>query len=198
MQPRPRIVIAGAGFGGLWAARALAGRPAEVVVVDRNNYHTFLPLLYQVAAAEIEPEAIAYAVRSTLKDAGNIHFLMAEITGIDLQDKYLICRDREIFFDYLILATGSGTNFFGIPGAAECAFELKTLEQGIALRNHIISCFEKAAVEADEGERAKQLCFCIAGGGPTGVEFAGALSELVSGIVPRDYPVLGDDPIRIV
>ncbi|MFH1070411.1 MAG: NAD(P)/FAD-dependent oxidoreductase [Candidatus Glassbacteria bacterium] len=198
MQARPRIVIAGAGFGGLWAAKALDGEPVEVVVVDRNNYHTFLPLLYQVAAAEIEPEAIAHAIRSTLNKSPNIHFLMAEITGVDLANRLLVCRDRDIFYDYLVLATGSATHFFGVPGAADHAFELKTLEQGIALRNQILARFEKAAVEPDSLRRRAGLSFCIVGGGPTGVEFAGALSELVGGIVPRDYPVLADERVRVV
>lgn len=190
-------MIAGAGFGGLWAARRLAGKDVEVLVVDRNNYHTFLPLLYQVAAAEIEPEAIARPVRSTLLEHDNVHFVLAEITGVDFERKILRCRERDIFYDYLVLATGSRTDFFGVEGAAEHSFELKTLEQGITLRNRIISLFERAVVEPDPALRRRMLSFTIVGGGPTGVEFAGALSELVGGIVPREYPVIGEEEVRV-
>lgn len=190
-------MIAGAGFAGLWAARSLAGSEAEVLIVDRNNYHTFLPLLYQVSAAEIEPEAIARPVRSIVQDYANVHFVMAEITGIDPERKVLHCAERDILYDYLVLAAGSRTSFFGVEGAEEFSYELKTLEQGIALRNRIITQFERAVVEPDSERRKEFLSFTIVGGGPTGVEFAGALSELVAGIVPQEYSVLDKSEVQI-
>ena len=198
MAGKPRVVIAGAGFGGLWAARELDKQPVEALVLDRNNYHTFQPLLYQVAAAEVEPEAIAYPVRSTLSRSRNVHFLMGEMTGINLEDKVVECRDREIFYDYLILALGSATNFLGVEGAAEHAFQLKTLEQAIALRNQILTCFERSALEPDPERRKRALSFTIVGGGPTGVEFAGALQELIGGMLVNDYPLIDPREIRVV
>jgi NADH dehydrogenase len=195
---RPRVVIVGAGFGGLWAARALAHSPAEVLLVDRNNYHTFLPLLYQVAAAELEPEAIAYPVRSTLRKLPNVHFALAEVKEVDLVARVVKTTERVIPYDFLILAVGSTSNFFAVPGAAEHAFPLKTLEQGVALRNHILCCFERAVQEPDEQQRQRLLTFTIVGGGPTGVEFAGALAELIHGPIVQDYPTLDFRQVHVV
>ena len=197
-EVRPRIVIIGGGFGGLWAARTLSGCRADVILIDRNNYHTFLPLLYQVAAAELEPEDIAYPIRSFLRRHSNTSFVMTEVTGLNLDKKTLRCRDRAINYDYLIVAVGSVTQFFGVPGAAENSFELKTLEHGVALRNHILSCFERAMYELDEDRRAQMLTFAIVGGGPTGVEFAGALSELINGPLRKDFPGLDFKNVRVI
>ena len=185
-----KVVIIGAGFGGLWAARTLAHSPVDVLLVDRNNYHTFSPLLYQVGAAELEPENIAYPVRSILKKWPNVHFDMAEVQRVDLAAQTVTTADRTSHYDHLIFAIGSTYNFFGVPGAAEYAFPLKTLEQAIALRNHVLRCFEQATREADALRRQQILSFIIVGGGPTGVEFAGALAELVCGPLVRDFPTL--------
>lgn len=197
-REHPRVVIVGAGFGGLWAARALARSPVEVLLVDRNNYHTFLPLLYQVAAAELEPEAIAYPVRSILRKRPNIHFAMAEVKGIDLAARVVRTTDRVMPYDFLILAMGSTSNFFALPGAAEYAFPLKTLEEGVALRNHVLCCFERAVHEPDAEQRRRLLTFAIVGGGPTGVEFAGALAELLHGPILKDYPMLDFREVQVV
>jgi NADH dehydrogenase len=197
-REHPRVVIVGAGFGGLWAARALARSPAEVLLVDRNNYHTFLPLLYQVAAAELEPEAIAYPVRSTLRKLPNAHFALAEVKEVDLKARVVKTAERVIPYDFLILAMGSTSNFFAVPGAAEHAFPLKTLEQGVALRNHILCCFERAVQEPDEQQRQRLLTFTIVGGGPTGVEFAGALAELIHSPIVKDYPTLDFRQVHVV
>ncbi len=194
----PRVVIVGAGFAGLWAARELARAPVEVVLIDRNNYHTFLPLLYQVAAAEVEPEAIVYPVRSIFRHVRNVRFTMADVSDIDLQTRLLTTPSRAIPYDFLLLATGSTTHFFGTLGAAEFAFPLKTLEQGIVLRNHILRCFERAVDEPDPAQRQQRLTFAIVGGGPTGVEFAGALAELMRGPLRKDYPTLDLQEARIV
>jgi NADH dehydrogenase len=197
-EARPRIVILGGGFGGLWAAKALSGCDADVILIDRNNYHTFLPLLYQVAAAELEPEDIAYPIRSFLRGHSNTTFVMTEVTGLELDKKTLRCHDRTIKYDYLIVSVGSVTQFFGVPGAAENSFELKTLEHGVALRNHILGCFERAMYEPDEERRTQMLTFTIVGGGPTGVEFAGALSELINGPMRKDFPALDFKLVRVI
>ena len=126
----PRVVIIGAGFGGLWAARHLARAPAQVLLLDRNNYHTFLPLLYQVAAAELEPRDIVYPVRSILRRAPNADFCLAEVKEIDFDARVVKTTERVIPYDFLALGTGSTSHFFGVPGAAEHAFLLKTLDEG--------------------------------------------------------------------
>ena len=192
-----RVVVVGAGFGGLWAARALAGRAVEVLLVDRNNYHTFLPLLYQVAAAELGPTDIAYPVRSILRRAPNVRFLMAEVTGLDLDARTLETDRGTIPWDRLVLALGSVPNFFGVEGADEHAFPLRDMKDAIPLRHHLLGRFEAAAAEPDAERRRAALTFTIVGGGPTGVEYAGALAELVHGPLRRDYPTLVGEP-RVV
>ncbi|MCS7221385.1 MAG: NAD(P)/FAD-dependent oxidoreductase [Anaerolineae bacterium] len=194
----PHVVIVGAGFGGLWAVRALARTSVEVTLVDRHNYHTFLPLLYQVAAAEIEPEAIAYPVRAILRRYGNVRFRMAEVHEVDRDARLVRTSQGNIPYDFLILALGSISHFFGIPGAAEYAFRLKTMDEAIVLRNHILGCFERASCEPDPARRRQLLTFVIVGGGPTGVEFAGALAELIGGSLHRDYPHLDFREVHII
>lgn len=197
-RTRPRIVVIGAGFGGLWVARHLAHAPVQVLLLDRNNYHTFLPLLYQVAAAELEPEHIVYPVRSILRRAPNADFCLAEVEEIDFDARVVKTAEHTIPYDYLALAAGSASHFFGVPGAAEHAFPLKTLDDGIALRNHILRCFERAAHEPDAQRRQRMLTFVILGGGPTGVEFAGALAELVRGPLSKDYATLDVRHARVI
>lgn len=189
-ENRPRVVIIGAGFGGLWAAKAFANAPVDVWVVDRNNYHSFFPLLYQVAAAELEPEDIIYPVRSILHKYPNINFILGDVLGIDHDHKLVRTAGHNIPYDYLILSVGSKPNFFGVAGAEQHAFPLRTLEDAVRLRNHILCRFETAAVEPDPAIRKQMLNFTIVGGGPTGVEFAGALAELVRIPLARDYPDL--------
>jgi NADH:ubiquinone reductase (H+-translocating) len=185
-----RVVIVGAGFGGLYAARALAHSDFHVTLIDRNNYHTFFPLLYQVAAAEIEPEEIVYPVRSILRPSRNVGFLLAGVRGIDFAARKLQTSAVEVPYDYLIIAAGSSTHFYGVAGAPEHAFTLKTLDDGVRLRNHILCILERAAVDADSERRRRRLTFAIVGGGPTGVEFSGALAELLRGSLKADYPGL--------
>lgn len=187
MSGRPRVVIIGAGFGGLWAAKALAEQPVEVLLLDRNNYHTFQPLLYQVGAAELEAEEIAYPVRTILRGWDNARFAMGEVAGVDVARRRILFDGREVEYDYLIVSAGAVTHYFGVPGAAEHAFPLKTLDEAVILRNHILSRFERAAYESDRERRRRMLTFAVVGGGPTGVEFAGALSELIRGPLARDY-----------
>jgi NADH dehydrogenase len=188
----PRVVIVGAGFGGLWAARAFAGEHVAVRLLDKNNYHTFLPLLYQVAASELEPGLIARSVRSLVRRQANVRCALAEVQQIDLDEQVVYSADERFAYDYLILALGSVSHFFGTPGAEANCFTLKSMEEGIALRNHILQCVEQAAQLAPDQvvERRRLLTFVIVGGGPTGVEYAGALAELLYQPLDKDFPEL--------
>ena len=194
----PKVVVVGAGFGGLWAARSLARAPVETIILERNNYHTFLPLLYQVAAAELGPEDIAHPVRNILRKLPNVRIEMANVETIDISMHRIKTGDRFIPYDYLILATGSETSFFGIPGASEYTFPLKTLEDAITLRNNILYCFERAIQEEDSERRHRLLTFTIVGGGPTGVEIVGALAELIRGPLMKDFTGLDFKEVRMV
>lgn len=193
-----RVVIAGMGFGGLSAAKSLAGSGLEVVMVDRHNYHLFQPLLYQVATASLEQESIAYPIRAMARRWKGTLFRLGEITGVDLRGKRLLLEDGDIPYDYLILAAGSRTNFFGKEDIERHAFDLKRLDQAEDLRNHVLLAFEKASQERDQERRRALLTFVIVGGGPTGVEFAGALRELVVHVLSRDYPEVRPEETRII
>ena len=195
---RPRTVIVGAGFAGLWAAKELARSPVDVLLVDRNNYHLFLPLLYQVGAAELEAEDIACPVRSVLRGLPNVEFVLSEVRRIDPDAREVETDGGKIPFDYLVLATGSTSHFFGIPGASEHSFPLKTLGESVALRNRVLQSFERAAREPDPGRRRAALTFVIVGGGATGVEFSGALVELIHGPLRKDFPFLDFREARVV
>ncbi len=196
-QTPQKVVVVGAGFGGMQAAQSLAHSGAEVLLIDRQNYNTFVPLLYQVAAAQIEPESIAYPLRTVLRRAPRTRFLMAEVQRIDFEHQVIESDNAVIAYDYLVLATGSQTQFLGVPGAADYAFPLRTLEQAVALRNHILQRFEQAVYERDPLQRQQLLTFVIVGGGPTGVEMAGTLVELKRSL-RRDYPTLNWAEMRIV
>lgn len=188
----PRVVIVGAGFGGLWAARALAKEDVAIRLLDKNNYHTFLPLLYQVAAAELEPGLIARSVRSLVNRQANVRFAMAAVQRIDLSNQVVYSAGQAFPYDTLILAPGSTNFFFAVPGAEDRCFTLKSMEEGVALRNHILCCVERASQlpAEDAEERRRLLTFVIIGGGPTGVEFSGALAELLFQPLTTDYPEL--------
>ncbi len=198
LNSKLRIAVIGAGFGGLWAARTLAQGNADVLIIDRNNYHTFLALLYQVAAAELEAEDIAYPIRSIFWKLPNIRFSLAYTRHIDLQNRIISTDSESIRYDYLILATGSITYSFNLPGVEENAYFLKTLEEAVTLKNHIICCFEAAAQEEDEAKRRSLLTFVIVGGGATGVEYTGALTELIHGPLSKDYRTVDFRNVRII
>ncbi len=193
-----RVVIVGAGFGGLQAARGLAGKGFEVWLLDRQNYHLFQPLLYQVATASIEQESIAYPVRAIIRHWDGVRFRMTEVTGVDLDARQVLTHDGPLIYDFLVLAAGAATNFFGLEATAGYVFELKSLDDAVALRNHLLSAFERATVTVDEAVRRALLTFVVVGGGATGVEFAGALSELVRHVLAKDYPELPVGEMRIV
>lgn len=185
---RPRVVIVGAGFGGLWTAKGLARAAVDVTLIDRNNYHTFVPLLYQVAAAELEPEQIAYPVRGVVRRYDNVRFVMDDVRGVDLERREVLTTDEEIGYDYLVLAAGSVTNFFGNEAVARHSFGMKDLAESVKLRSHILASCEEAAHEIDSERRRALLTFVVVGGGPTGVEFAATLAELVYSVLVKDYP----------
>lgn len=194
----PRVVVIGAGFGGLWAARALADQPVDVVLVDQNNYHAFWPLLYQIGAAEIEATEIAYPVRSILRRHANLRFLMGTARELDLRERVVRVDGQALRYDALVLALGSTAHFFGTPGADAHAFPLKTLDDGLELRNQILSRFELALRHGDPVRRRRMLTFVIVGGGPTGVEYAGALMELIHTPLRRDFPELEFSELSVV
>jgi NADH dehydrogenase len=193
-----RVVIVGAGFAGLAAAREFEDAPVEVLLLDRHNYHTFLPLLYQVAAAEVDPSQIGYPVRTILRSLENVDFLMTEVNSVDVEGSLLQTQDGPIPYDYLVMATGSEARFFGIAGADRHAFTMKSMSDGIVLRNQILQQFEDASREADPVRRREMLTFVVIGGGPSGVEYAGALMELIVGPFARDYPQFCSDEARVI
>lgn len=195
---KKRVVIAGMGFGGLRAAKELAGSDFELMMIDRNNYHLFQPLLYQVATAGLEQEAIAYPLRGLTRRWPGSSFLLADINGIDLAGKSVQTDAGPVPYDYLVIAAGSRTNFFGMESVAAHSFDLKRLDQAEDLRNHILLLFEHASQEADPLRKAALLTFVIVGGGPTGVEFAGALRELIVYVLSQDHPSVSADETRIV
>ena len=195
---RQRVVIVGAGFGGLNAARALANTEVDVLVLDRNNYHGFWPLLYQVATAGLEPESIAYPVRAILRGFRNIDFEMAHVTGVDLEKQVVHTKTHSVPYDYLILAAGSANNYFGNGALAENTCGLKDIGDAERLRNTLLSAFEQAVSEPDPEKRQALLTFVIVGGGPTGVELAGAFAELINHVLRKDYPMLDVTAARVI
>lgn len=189
---RPKVVIIGAGFGGLFAARELADQPVDVLLVDRNNFHTFTPLLYQVATSALDPSEIAHPVRTIFRDTQNIHFLFGEVTAIDdgTRTVSISAGDRQMVepYDYLIIAAGSVPNYFGNDEFRINSFELRTLRDAVRLRNHILNLFEKAVWIEDEALRQALLTIVVVGGGPTGLETAGAVYELYNHVLNREFP----------
>jgi NADH dehydrogenase len=189
-RARPRVVIVGAGFGGLAAARELANASVDVLMINRTNYHGFWPLLYQVATAGLEPESIAYPVRAILRRYRNADFLLAEVNGVDFEQRAVLTDVGPVMYDYLVLAAGSTTNFFGNERFERYTLGMKDLDEAQRLRNHILTCFEHAVAETDPARRAALLTFVVVGGGPTGVELAGAFIELIRHVMRKDYPML--------
>ena len=167
---RPQVVIIGAGFAGMWAAKRLAKAPVDVTLIDRNNYHSFFPLLYQVAAAELDPADIAYPIRTIFRRQRNLRFLQAQVDAIDLEKRTVSLREGSIPYDYLVFGPGSTTRYFGVEGAEMHSYPLRTLDEGLRLRNHLLDTFEAAAATDSDTERARLLTYAIVGGGPTGVE----------------------------
>ncbi|HCE66878.1 MAG: pyridine nucleotide-disulfide oxidoreductase [Geobacteraceae bacterium GWC2_55_20] len=195
---KKRIVIVGMGFGGIRAARVLAGKGHDVVLVDRNNYHLFQPLLYQVATAGLEQESIAHSVRAMARRWTGTQFQLAEVTGVDFATRELHTDTGNMSYDYLVIGAGSVTNFFGLESVERHSFDLKELADAETLRNHILTAFERAVLEPDPARKRALMSFVIVGGGPTGVEFAGALIELVHFVLAKDYPELSTHTARVI
>src|SRR5689334_13672150 len=175
---RPRVVIVGGGFGGLWAARALRRAPVQVTLIDRQNHHLFQPLLYQVATAALNPSDIAEPIRRVLRYQKNCRVLLAEATAIDVAHRSVELTDGVVPYDYCIVATGATHSYFGHPEYEHVAPGLKTIEDALEIRRRVLLAFEAAERTTDPVARKAWLTFVVVGGGPTGVELAGALSEV--------------------
>ena len=200
---RPRVVVVGAGFGGLSTTRALASESVDVTLVDRNNYHGFWPLLYQVATAGLSADDIAHSVRSIVRDEPNVKVVMATVESFDLDGRRVALEDGRLLpYDYLVVAAGTVAADFGVPGVADHAFTLKSLPSAVRLRDHVLRQFERAARDPSAWDPSSPdggaLTVVIAGGGPTGVELAGAFVELFHVVLARDYAGAGLGRPRVV
>lgn len=192
MSTNKRVIIIGAGFAGLKTARMLANKTVDVLLIDRNNYHTFTPLLYQVATCGLDPSAVAYPVRSIFADALNVQFLLGEVQNIDTEAQSVLIQSktngtRQESYDYLFVAAGSKVNYFGNESVKNNSFALRDLNDSITLRNHILRLFEKAAWTQNDEIRETLMTFVVVGGGPTGLETAGALYELYNNVLDAEY-----------
>jgi len=195
---RPRIVIVGAGFGGLFAAQALARAPADVTIVDRHNYHLFQPLLYQVATAGLPPSDVAWPIRSILRRQRNATVLLGEVTGVDRAKRVVLLGEAELPFDYLVVATGSTHSYFGHDDWRPFAPGLKSIDDATAIRRRILHAFEAAEMESDTAKRAVLLRFVIVGAGPTGVELAGTIAELARFTLAADFRRIDPRSAKVV
>ncbi|MEL0456091.1 NAD(P)/FAD-dependent oxidoreductase [Flavobacteriaceae bacterium SZ-1-7] len=193
----PRIVIIGGGFAGIALAKKLSKQEVQVVLLDKHNYHNFQPLLYQVSTGGLEPDSIAYPIRKILKDFPNFYFRLANVEEIDAQKNMVITDIGNLKFDYLVVASGSETNYFGNSEIEKNSMAMKTIPQALNLRSLILENFEAALLTSDLNERNALMNFVIVGGGPTGVELAGALAEIKKGILPKDYPDLDTRMVQI-
>ena len=194
----PRVVIVGAGFGGLTAAKALADKAFDVTVIDQHNYHLFQPLLYQVATAGLSPADIASPIRGILARAQNVNVILGKVSGIDTERREVLADGRRVPYDTLVLATGAQHAYFGHGDWAAFAPGLKTIDDATYIRRRILLAFEKAETETDAAERARLLNFVIIGGGPTGVETAGAIAELANRALAKDFRSIDPRAARII
>lgn len=192
-----RLVIVGGGFAGLYLAKKLRRADLQIVLLDRNNFHTFQPLLYQVASAVLEPESVANSFRNIFQRQKNFHFRMVDVLGVDPARKIVNTSAGCLGYDYLVLATGAATNFFGMNEIAGHALVMKEISQAIAIRHRIFRNLEKALMTSDPAERQRLMNIVIVGGGPTGIELAGAIGELKRFVLPADYPELDFRAMRI-
>ena len=193
----PRVVIIGGGFAGVALAKKLSKKELQVVLLDKHNYHNFQPLLYQVSTGGLEPDSIAYPIRKILKDFPNFYFRLADVSEVNTEKNKVISNIGELRFDYLVIASGSKTNFFGNESIEANSMEMKTIPQSLNLRSLILENFEDALLTSNLHERNALMNFVIVGAGPTGVELAGALAEIKKGILPKDYPDLDTRTVQI-
>jgi NADH dehydrogenase/putative oxidoreductase len=194
----PRVVIVGAGFGGLACAARLARLPVQVTIVDRQNYHLFQPLLYQVATTALSPGDIAAPIRGLFREHFNVTVLLGTVTGVDTQSQEVILDQRRLPYDYLVLATGAAHSYFGRDEWATRAPGLKRVEDAVEMRRRLLSAFERAEATDDEAERRRLLTFLVVGGGPTGVELAGAIAELARFGMDKDFRRYDPAAARVV
>jgi NADH:ubiquinone reductase (H+-translocating) len=194
----PRVVIVGGGFGGLYAAKELANQPVSMTLLDRTNHHLFQPLLYQVATAGLSPGDIAQPIRHILKHAENVEVVLANVDRIDVAEKAVVCADRKVPYDYLIVAAGARHSYFGHDEWEQFAPGLKNLPDVLELRRRILFAFEAAEIAETDAERQKALTFVVVGGGPTGVEMAGAIAELAHKSLADDFHHVNPKGARIV
>lgn len=194
----PRVVIVGAGFGGLSAARALRNAPVQVTVIDRRNHHLFQPLLYQVATAELSPADISMPIRGILRGQRNAEVIMAEVTGLEPENKRVLMGENFIPYDYLVLATGAQHSYFGHEEWDQFAPGLKSIPDATAIRRRILLTFEKAELESDPAQQQALLTFVVVGAGPTGVEMAGAIADLAHKSIVRDFRRISPKSARII
>lgn len=193
----PLVVIAGGGFGGLEVANQLKDKPVDVLMLDKHNYHTFQPLLYQVATGSLEAESIAFALRKNFSDQKNFRFKIAEVTKINPIENIIDTTIGEIAYDYLVIATGSTTNFFGNAAMEHFAMPMKSIPEALNLRYLILQNLEQAVLKPTREERDPYLSFVLVGAGPTGVELAGALAELRNHVLIKDYPELKKEEMKV-
>jgi NADH dehydrogenase len=186
----PRIVIIGGGFAGISLAKKLRNKNVQVVLLDKHNYHNFQPLMYQVATGGLEPDSIAYPIRKVVQEFKDVYFRLAEVREIDAKNNKVIADIGELKYDYLVIATGSKTNYFGNKEIERNSMAMKTIPQSLNIRSLILENFEQALLTNDIDERHSLMNFVLVGGGPTGVELAGALAEMKKAILPKDYPDL--------
>ncbi|MCB0398708.1 MAG: NAD(P)/FAD-dependent oxidoreductase [Winogradskyella sp.] len=193
----PRVVIVGGGFAGINLAKTIANKNLQVVLIDKHNYHTFQPLLYQVSSSGLEPDSIAYPLRKIIKKHKTSFFRLAEVNEIQPEHSTIKTNIGDLSYDFLVLATGTKTNFFGNKDVEDNSMPMKTVPQALNIRSLILQNFEKAAIANTKEEREAYLNFVIVGGGPTGVELAGAIAELKNNILPRDYHDLNPSDMHI-
>ncbi len=192
-----RIVIVGAGFGGLALAQKLANRDVQIVLIDKNNYHQFQPLFYQVAMAGLEPSSISFPLRKIFQHKKNVHIRITGVTKVTPEENKIETELGEIRYDYLVLATGAGTNFFGMKNMIDNAIPMKSVSEAIYLRNRVLQNFEDALTTKDTETREGLMNIVVVGGGPTGVEVSGTLAEMKKIILPKDYPELDFNLMKI-
>ena len=196
--PKKRVVIVGGGFGGLKLCTALAkNTDYQIVLIDKNNFHQFPPLIYQIATSGLQVSSIAFPFRKMFAGSKNVFYRMCELRAVYPEDKVIQTSIGKLDYDYLVLATGTTTNYFGNSRLQEESMPMKTINEAMGLRNALLKTFERANTCSTEEERAELLNVVVVGGGPTGVEIAGALAEMREHVLPRDYPDLDTSLFKI-